>query len=211
MRIADFGLEMPETMPRRRASQSTFRNPQSAIQRRVSRARWAAIRLFAMDVDGVLTDGTVHISSDGTEAKTFSILDGLGLKELEFAGILTAWISGRPSGATTARATELKIPHLVQGRIDKITALRELAVQLGLTAAQCAYMGDDTIDAAAMKWAGLGIAPPEAMPTAIAAADYVTQRPAGRGAVREICEQLLASRFAAGKGSREKGKGSKRS
>ena len=72
---------MSEIVPRR-VSQSTIRNPQSAIKPRVSRARWAAIRLFAMDVDGVLTDGTVHISSDGTEAKTFSILDGFGLKRL---------------------------------------------------------------------------------------------------------------------------------
>jgi 3-deoxy-D-manno-octulosonate 8-phosphate phosphatase (KDO 8-P phosphatase) len=147
-----------------------------------------------MDVDGVLTDGTVLISSDGTEAKSFSILDGMGLKRLERAGIAVAWISGRPSGATSARAAELKIPHLVQGRVDKITALQELATQLGLAPAEIAYMGDDTIDAPAMAWAGIGIAPPEAMPEALAAADYVTRRPAGRGAVREICELLLARR-----------------
>jgi 3-deoxy-D-manno-octulosonate 8-phosphate phosphatase (KDO 8-P phosphatase) len=209
LRIADFGLEMHETMSRRRVTQSAFRNPPSAIKRPVSRARWAAIRLFAMDVDGVLTDGTVYISSDGTEAKSFSILDGLGLKLLERTTILTAWISGRASGATTVRATELKIPHLVQGRNDKITALQELATQLGLTSDQCAYMGDDTVDVAALEWAGVGIAPPEAMPAALAAADYITQRPAGRGAVREICEQLLASRSAAGEGRKEKGERSK--
>jgi 3-deoxy-D-manno-octulosonate 8-phosphate phosphatase (KDO 8-P phosphatase) len=156
--------------------------------------RWAAVRLFAMDVDGVLTDGTVQISSDGTEAKGFSILDGMGLRLLERAGVTTAWISGRASGATTARAQELKIPFLVQGRTDKITALQELAAQLGLAADQCAYMGDDTIDAPAIRWAGVGIAPHEAMPDALAAADYVTQRAAGRGAVREICEHLLAAR-----------------
>ena len=174
--------------------------PQSKIENRESRippARWAAIKLFAMDVDGVLTDGTVHISSDGSESKAFSILDGMGLKRLERAGVLTAWISGRASGATTARATELKIPHLVQGRVDKISALQELATQLGLTADQCAYMGDDDIDAPAMAWAGIGIAPPDAMPAALAAADYVTQRPAGRGAVREICEHVLAARVSA--------------
>ncbi len=147
-----------------------------------------------MDVDGVLTDGTVQISSDGSEAKAFSILDGHGLKKLERAGIITAWISGRASDATTQRATELKIPHLIQGRVDKITALQTLATQLGLTASQCAYMGDDDIDAPAMAWAGIGIAPPEGMPAALAAADYVTIRPAGRGAVREICEHLLAAR-----------------
>src|SRR6478672_8074669 len=89
--------------------------------------RWAQVRLFAMDVDGVLTDGTVQICSDGTETKTFSILDGFGLKELARAGVVTAWISGRPSPATLARAKELKIPHVVQGRTDKITVLQALA------------------------------------------------------------------------------------
>src|SRR5689334_19785030 len=87
---------------------------------KISAQRWAAIRLFAMDVDGVLTDGTVLISSDGSEAKSFSILDGLGLKRLEKAGVAVAWISGRASGATTSRANELKIPHVIQGRTDKI-------------------------------------------------------------------------------------------
>jgi len=163
----------------------------------LDQARWAAIRLFAMDVDGVLTDGTIAVSSDGTETKSFSILDGLGLKLLERAGIVTAWISGRASGATTVRADELKIPHVVQGRIDKITALQELAQELGFSAAQCAYMGDDFIDATAMTWAGVGISPPDAMPAALGAADYVTQRLAGRGAVREICELLLAARVSA--------------
>ena len=164
------------------------------VKPRVSRAAWARIRLFAMDVDGVLTDGTVQISSDGTEGKSFSILDGMGLRQLDRAGIISAWISGRASGATTVRATELKIPHLVQGRVDKITALQELAEKLGLEARECAYMGDDTIDVPAIAWAGVGIAPREAMPSAIAAADYITTRPAGRGAVREVCEKLLASR-----------------
>src|SRR5690349_18496813 len=93
------------------AAQSATRNPRSAIPKaRVSRAAWARIRLFAMDVDGVLTDGTVQISSDGTEAKSFSILDGMGLRLLDRAGIMSAWISGRASGATTLRARELKIP-----------------------------------------------------------------------------------------------------
>ena len=162
-----------------------------------------------MDVDGVLTDGTVHISSDGTEAKSFSILDGFGLRQLERAGIVTAWISGRASGATTARANELKIPYLVQGRLDKLAALEELAAKLRFDASLCAYMGDDTIDAPAIEWAGIGIAPHEAMPTALAAADYVTTRPAGRGAVREICDALLASHFAT-EGTRKNAQRSKR-
>lgn len=156
--------------------------------------RWSAIRLFAMDVDGVLTDGTVQISSDGTETKSFSILDGLGLVRLGRAGIAVAWISGRASGSTTARATELKIPHVVQGRTDKLVVLQELATTLGLIAAQCVYMGDDDIDASAIAWAGIGVAPSGSMPAALAAADYVPVRPAGLGAVREICEHILAAR-----------------
>ena len=185
---------------RLRATLPASRHLKSAISPR----RWGAIRLFAMDVDGVLTDGTVHISSDGTEAKSFSILDGFGLRMLAHAGVVTAWISGRASGATTLRANELKIPHLVQGRIDKLAALQELAAKLGLDASQCAYMGDDSIDSAAMAWAGVGIAPPEAMPAAIAAADYVARRPAGRGAVREVCEHLLQCRPLAERGSSAK-------
>ena len=170
----------------------TSRRP--SAKPRVSRRAWAAIRLLALDVDGVLTDGTLHISSDGTETKTFSVLDGMGLVRLHRAGVAVAWISGRASGATTVRATELKIPHLIQGRTDKLVALQELATSLGLTAAQCAYMGDDDIDAPAIAWAGVGIAPAGAMPAALAAADLVPARPAGLGAVREICELILAAR-----------------
>jgi 3-deoxy-D-manno-octulosonate 8-phosphate phosphatase (KDO 8-P phosphatase) len=147
-----------------------------------------------MDVDGILTDGTVQISSDGTESKGFSILDGMGLKRLEKAGIAVAWISGRPSGSTAARAAELKIPHLIQGRTDKLVALQELAAQLGFAAAECLYMGDDDIDAPAIAWAGIGASVPDAMPAALLAADYVTHRPAGHGAVREVCELILNAR-----------------
>jgi len=159
-----------------------------------SRTAWSRIRLFAMDVDGILTDGTVQISSDGTETKSFSILDGMGLVRLNRAGFAVAWISGRASGATSARAAELKIPHLIQGRTDKLPALQELAAQLQLAPAQVAYMGDDDIDAPAINWAGIGLSVRDAMPAALRAARYVSRRPAGRGAVREICELLLASR-----------------
>ena len=171
--------------------------PQSKIKNRKSKipgvARWSRIKLFAMDVDGILTDGTVLISSDGTEAKRFSILDGLGLARLRDAGFPLAWISGRASGATTARANELKIPHVIQGRTDKLTALTELAAQLGLPLSVCAYMGDDVIDVPALRAAGLGISVPGAMPEARAAADYITKREAGLGAVREVCDHLFAA------------------
>ncbi len=187
--------------------QSKIQNPKS----KVPRAVWARVRLLALDVDGVLTDGTVQISSAGTEAKNFSILDGMGLVRLHKMDIVVAWISGRPSGATRARAAELKIPHLIEGRTDKLTALQELAAALGLTAAQCAYMGDDDIDAPAIAWAGIGVAPAGAMPAALAAAGFVPARLAGHGAVREVCEQLLAARaaYAAAPGKGNKGKGAR--
>ena len=147
-----------------------------------------------MDVDGVLTDGTVAIASDGTESKNFSILDGMGLVRLHKAGVAVAWISGRASGATAVRATELRVSHVVQGRTDKLMALQELASQLGLGAKQVCYMGDDDIDAPAIAWAGLGVAPAGSMSAALKAAGYVPARPAGRGAVREVCEHILANR-----------------
>ena len=171
--------------------------PQSKIKNRKSQipaARWAAIRLLALDVDGVLTDGTVQISADGGEAKHFSILDGMGLIRLHRAGVAVAWISGRPSAATTVRATELKIPHLIQGRTDKLMALQELAAQLGLEPAAICYMGDDDIDAPAIAWAGIGVAPAGSMAPALKAADYVPARAAGHGAVREVCEHILVAR-----------------
>ena len=144
-----------------------------------------------MDVDGVLTDGTVIIHSDGSEAKAFSVLDGMGLVRCRAAGIELAWISGRASLATGVRADELKISHLIQGRTDKLAALQELAERLGLAAREVCYMGDDDIDAPALAWAGIGATVPTAMPTALAAAGYVTTRAAGQGAVREVCEHIL--------------------
>jgi 3-deoxy-D-manno-octulosonate 8-phosphate phosphatase (KDO 8-P phosphatase) len=161
---------------------------------KASQADWARIELLAMDVDGVLTDGRVCISSDGTESKQFSILDGLGQVRLMRAGVHVAWISGRASGSTTARANELKIPYVIQGRVDKLTALQELATKLGYSREQCAYMGDDIIDVTAIAWAGVGVAVPDAMPVALDAASYVTSRAGGFGAVREVCEQITSAK-----------------
>lgn len=143
-----------------------------------------------MDVDGILTDGSLYVSSDGSETKRFSIIDGLGLARLRDAGIALAWISGRHSESTTLRARELKIPHLVQGKIDKIGALKELLAQLQLEPQQAVYMGDDVIDADALAYAGIGATVPEAQEEALAAADYVTRKAGGNGAVREICNLI---------------------
>ncbi len=174
-------------------------------KRRITRRDWARIRLFAMDVDGVLTDGTVSISSDGTETKRFAIIDGLGLVLLGKSGLELAWISGRPSATSLLRAAELKIPHVIQGRHDKLAALSELAAGLGIPLGDCAYMGDDFIDAEAIAAAGIGISVPDALPDALAAADFVTRRRAGHGAVREVCDLLLDAHAPSG-GNRRSGR-----
>jgi 3-deoxy-D-manno-octulosonate 8-phosphate phosphatase (KDO 8-P phosphatase) len=151
-----------------------------------------------MDVDGVLTDGTVCIASDGTESKRFSITDGLGLVLLRKCGVELAWISGRRSAATALRASELKVAHVIEGRHDKLAVLGELSKRLGIPLRDCAYMGDDIVDAPAIAAAGIGISVPTALPEALAAASYVTRRQAGRGAVREVCDIILRARPKAG-------------
>ena len=155
---------------------------------------WGAIELFAMDVDGVLTDGSLYVSSDGSETKRFSIIDGLGLVMLREAGVKIAWISGRGSDATDRRAEELKVDFVIQGRKDKAKALSSLLKELGLKPEQAAYMGDDTIDTEAIELAAIGVAVPEAQPEPLAAANYTTQRAGGNGAVREVCNHILAAR-----------------
>lgn len=157
-------------------------------------ARWACIKLFAMDVDGVLTDGTVTVFSDGVESKTFSILDGLGLRQLLKARLAVAWISGRHSEATAVRASELEIPHLFQGSGEKRDVLVQIAKDLKIEANEVCYMGDDVVDLNAMAWAGVAISVPNAISEVIGAADYVTRHTGGKGAVREICDHILRSR-----------------
>lgn len=167
-------------------------------RRKITPGAWRRIRLFAMDVDGVLTDGTIGVSSDGTETKRFCIIDGLGLIRVRASGVALAWISGRKSAATSIRAAELKVEHLIQGRHDKLAALTALADKLGIALRDCAYMGDDFIDAPAIAAAGVGITVPTALPEALAAAGYVTRRQAGNGAVREVCDLILRSKGRAG-------------
>lgn len=120
----------------------------------------AAIRLLALDVDGIMTDGTLLFSASGDEMKGFNILDGLGIKQVMAAGINVAVITGRHSPLTEKRMNDLGIPHLMQGREDKKVALRELAGRLEIAPHQIAYMGDDLPDLPAIRYAGLGITVP---------------------------------------------------
>jgi len=157
----------------------------------ISRSSAGALRLLALDVDGVLTDGRLYYGNDGEELKAFNIKDGLGLKLLQRAGVAVAIITGRRSQIVERRAAELGIAHVVQGREDKRAALEELCAVLGLSLAQCAYMGDDLPDLGALRAAGIGLAPADAVDAVAAAADWQSRYPGGAGCVREACEQLL--------------------
>ena len=149
------------------------------------------IRLFAMDVDGTLTDGVLMLAPDGSEWKAFHARDGAGIKLLPAAGIVPAIISGRASQATARRAAELHILHVHQGVGDKRAKLESLCSSLGISMAEAAFAGDDLSDIPAMRAAGFSAAPADAAPEVRALADFVSTRPGGHGAVREAIEHLL--------------------
>jgi 3-deoxy-D-manno-octulosonate 8-phosphate phosphatase (KDO 8-P phosphatase) len=153
----------------------------------------AAVRLLALDVDGIMTDGTLLFSASGDEIKGFNILDGLGIKQVMAAGVEVAVITGRRSPLTEKRMKDLGIRHLMQGREDKKVALRELAAQLEIAPHQIAYMGDDLPDLPAIRYAGLGITVPNGYWLVRQHADVCTSAAGGSGAVREACELLLCA------------------
>jgi 3-deoxy-manno-octulosonate cytidylyltransferase (CMP-KDO synthetase) len=158
-------------------------------------ARIAALELLVCDVDGVLTDGSLHYGPDGEgDHKAFHVRDGLGLRRLLEAGVKIAWITARGGPAVERRARELGVEHLVQGSKDKAAALAELATRLGIATPAIAYVGDDLVDRDAMRAAGLAIAPADAHAEIRALAHWVTTINGGRGAVREICDAILAAR-----------------
>lgn len=149
------------------------------------------IRLVVMDVDGVLTDGTIWLGPNGTEFKPFNVLDGTGIKYLHRAGLKTAIITGRSSPVVEARARELDIPDLFQGAKVKMRAFEILIKRLGLSPEEVCYIGDDLPDLPVMRAAGFSASTPGARPENIEAADYVTETAGGRGAVRELAELIL--------------------
>ena len=151
----------------------------------------ANIKLIALDVDGIMSDGHLYFSASGDELKAFNILDGLGLKQLMNAGIAVAVITGRRSPLTEKRMNDLGIPHLMQGREDKKAALQELIADKNLQPEHIAYMGDDLPDLPALQFAGLGISVPNGYWLVRQHADYCTQAAGGAGAVREACDLIL--------------------
>jgi 3-deoxy-D-manno-octulosonate 8-phosphate phosphatase (KDO 8-P phosphatase) len=154
----------------------------------------AAIRLLVLDVDGVLTDGTLRYGAHGETEKRFHVRDGHGIKALARAGVTIAVISGRDSAAVARRCADLGITELQQGVEDKALAFDRLIARLGIAAADCAAIGDDTPDVPLLERVGLAIAVADAHADARRVAHRRTRLPGGRGAVREICDALLAAR-----------------
>jgi 3-deoxy-D-manno-octulosonate 8-phosphate phosphatase (KDO 8-P phosphatase) len=151
-----------------------------------------SIRLLVLDVDGVLTDGRLYFGARGEALKAFHVRDGVGLKLLQQAGLTVAVISGRRSRMVAARCRELGVRHVRQGVGDKLAALRQLCARLKLTPAACACVGDDLPDVPLMRAAALSFAVADAHRSARRVADVVTRLRGGQGAVREVCDHLLA-------------------
>ena len=152
---------------------------------------FAEIKMLALDVDGVLTDGTLIINADGSESKFFNSLDGHGIRMWQRAGLKVALISGRTSVPTERRAEQLQIEYVFQECHYKLPVVEQLAGQLGLSPANIAYIGDDLTDMPVMRYVGLAVAVANAVDEVKQCADYVTTRPGGSGAVREVIEYIL--------------------
>jgi 3-deoxy-D-manno-octulosonate 8-phosphate phosphatase (KDO 8-P phosphatase) len=151
------------------------------------------IQVAFFDVDGVLTDGGLYLSEHGETLKRFHILDGLGLKLLQRAGITPAVITGRDSKPLRARLEALGLEHVHYGTEDKRPAAEAVLQELGYDWSQAAGMGDDWPDLPVLTRCALAVAPPHAHPEVRARAHHVTACAAGQGAAREFCDLLLVA------------------
>jgi 3-deoxy-D-manno-octulosonate 8-phosphate phosphatase (KDO 8-P phosphatase) len=165
---------------------------------RASLPRAKEIQLLLLDVDGVLTDGSIVYGNGGTELKGFNIKDGFGIRLLREAGVEVGIITARRSEAVERRAQDLKLAHLYQGVGNKIEAFAEILAAQKLTPRQVAYMGDDWLDLPLLSRVGLAVTVADGVAEVKAVAHYVTREAGGRGAVRELCELIIEA-----KGQRE--------
>ncbi len=149
------------------------------------------ISLIVSDVDGVLTDGTIFIGSDGTEFKRFNVEDGTGAAFARLASIPIVLISGRESKSTSIRAKELKIEYCFQGSLDKTTPYKEVCEIYNVEPENIAYIGDGLIDIPVMLKSGVAISPANAHQPVKDISDYITNKSGGQGVLREVVELIL--------------------
>lgn len=153
---------------------------------------FSTIKALILDVDGILTDGTLYFDATGEAIKPFFAQDWAGIRMLQEKGIIVAIISGRTSPALIARCKDPKIEHLFLAQKDKLSTLKKLLQTVNITNSNVAYMGDDTPDLDCINYCGIGITVPNAIEQIKAAADHITHQHGGKGAVREICELILS-------------------
>jgi 3-deoxy-D-manno-octulosonate 8-phosphate phosphatase (KDO 8-P phosphatase) len=156
--------------------------------------RLRAVRLLCLDVDGVLTDGHLYWSDAGGWSQRFSVRDGFGIKLLQDAGVEVSILSGGDIRSARARAASLAIRHAWFGVVDKVEAYRALAAELGVGPDETAYVGDELVDLPLIRLVRFGATVPEAVDEVRAGAHYVTTRPCGDGAVREVCDLIRHAR-----------------
>lgn len=170
------------------ARQKTARNSGSKQRARTALRQ---IRLVATDVDGVLTDAGMYYSESGDEWKKFNTRDGMGIKLLQRAGLITAIVTQERTRLVARRAEKLAIPELHQGVMDKLPLIREMAARHGFSLSQVAYIGDDVNDLESLKAVGFSASPADGMPEIRRRVDYVCRKKGGEGAVRELADMIL--------------------
>lgn len=153
------------------------------------------IKLFAMDVDGTLTDGNIYMGNDGELFKAFNVKDGLGIKLLKDYGIVPAIITGRNSKIVENRCKELGLTEFHQGVKNKAAKLQELMEKYALTPEQVAYIGDDMNDLSAIKTAGITFAPADCAESLKPFIDIILSKPSGQAPVREAVDMILKERY----------------
>lgn len=156
--------------------------------------RAARVRLLVLDVDGVLTDGSLYFGAQGETIKVFNVRDGHGIKMLLQNGIEVAWLSARSSDIVTARARELGVARVLQAKSDKAGAFAALLTDAGVGPDETAYIGDDLPDLPAMRAAGFAATVADGCEAAKQAAHWITPQCGGRGAVRTLAEFILRSK-----------------
>ena len=156
--------------------------------------RAKSVQLLLLDVDGVLTDGSIIYGTGGSEVKSFNTQDGLGIRLLQESGVAVGIITARTSEAVTRRAQDLHIRHIYQGKSDKLIVFEEILKETGLRPPQVAYMGDDWLDLPILNRVGFAAAPANAVPEIRQRVHYIAECSGGRGAVREICDLILEAR-----------------
>ena len=159
--------------------------------RRPSPAVLKGIRLFATDVDGVLTDAGMYYSESGDEWKKFNTRDGMGIKLLQRAGLITAIVTQERTRLVARRAEKLAIPELHQGVLDKLSVIRDMAERHGISLRHIAYVGDDVNDLEALNAVGFSATPADGLPQVRKVVDYICRLKGGEGAVRELAEMIL--------------------